>query len=269
MDKLLYAKSLVEKGNTVKFAAQEIGFSADVVSVKLRALGVDTSQGKRLSAGHNRLELDVAEIIRRYQGGESVLSIARHLGVNRGVITKRLEENNIAIRNGSEAMFIRMAKMSFEDRRALSANARSAHIQSIINNASHYSRGPGETEIATALREIGLEVVQQAPFNNGCLDILASGVAIEVKFNSSGCYDFSNERVKEVTESGIPLIFIGFNSPDCIAERLQEIVALTEFACRHPAPLSQHWVIRCRRYNRRGSVNVYDTTIERCSNNRD
>lgn len=262
---LEHARSLVESGATLKFAASEIGFSPDVLSVKLRALGVDTIKGKGHPA-HNRKELDSAEIVRRYISGESELSIANSLGVNRFTIRRRLKENNIVTRNQSAAMFIRMARTPFDERRALSRNAREAHMENMRTNASHYSRGPGEVEISELLKSLGHEVECQTPFGANNIDITIGKVAIEVKFNRGGSFDFGTDRVKELVECGYHVVFVGFDDLSCISERLEEIVAFVDFACRHPTSLGQHWVIRCHRYARRGSTNIYDTTIERRTN---
>lgn len=263
-DLLEYAKSLVEGGSTVKYAAQAIGYSPDVVSLKLRALGVDTRKGKSHPA-HNRKKLDDAEIVRRYQAGESELALATAFGVNRFTIRQRLEEANVVIRDPSAAMFLRMARTPYDERRALSRAAREAHMKSIADNASHYSVGPGEIEIATMLKAFGHDVKRQTPLGERNIDITIGNVAIEIKFNGES-FDFSTDRVKYLVEAGYHVVFVGFDSLDCISERLEEIVAFIDFACRHPTPLGQHWVIRCHRYIRRGSPNTYDTTIERRSN---
>lgn len=266
-EKILYAKSLIEQGFSLSEAASAIDLSPDHLSIRLRKLGIDPSLWRTRKTSWNRLELDEAEIIRRYNAGESVLALAKAFGVNRGVINKRLKQNGIAIRNSSESMYIRMARTPFDERRRLSSSARQAHIRNIIENSTHYSRGPGESEIADALESLGLDVLRQVPLGNGCIDITVGDVAIEIKENSGGSYDFGTERIEQLIKAGYKVLFIGFNSLDCITERLEEIVSLAEFACRHPAPLGKHWVIRCRRYQRTGAGNIYDTTIERRSNN--
>lgn len=270
-ERIQYAKSLVESGSTITDAAKQIDCSPDVLSLKLRALGVDTARyrsGRGLHA-FNRKKLNGPEIIRRYLSGESVLALAKSFGVNRSTITTRLKEANVSIRNGSQANVIRFARMSFDDRRALSKSARDAHMANIMANSAHYSRGPGEFEIATALRELGYDVRTQSPLDNGTVDIAIGNVAVEIKMCSGGSYGFSRKRVKQIRNANMIPLFVGFNHIDCISERLEEIVALIDFACRHPAPLGKHWVIRCRCYDRTGATNIYDTSIERRSDNSD
>lgn len=270
-ERIQYAKSLVESGSTITDAAKQIDCSPDVLSLKLRALGVDTSKfknGRGLRA-NNRKELDTPEIISSYLAGESVLSLAKRLGVNRAAISKRLKEANISLRDASQANVIRFARMSFDDRRALSKSARDAHMANIMANSAHYSRGPGEFEIATALRELGYDVRTQSPLDNGTVDIAIGNVAVEIKMNSGGSYGFSRKRIKQIRNASMVPLFVGFNHLDCISERLEEIIALIDFACRHPAPLGKHWVIRCRCYDRPGATNIYDTSIERRSDNSD
>lgn len=267
MEKILYAKSLVEGGAFVKDAAAEIDISPDVLSHKLRALGVDTSYKGKGHKAHNRHELDDSQLISRYLSGESVLSLSKSLGVNRQTITRRLKEHHIPIRTPSESMYIRMARTPFEERRALSASAREAHIASIMSNARHYSRGPGELEISEALKSLGYPVNTQTPLDNGCIDITIGKIAIEIKESAGGSFYFSRKRVIKIRNAGMTPIFIGFTSLSCVSERLEEIIALVDFACRHPSPVGQHWVVRCRCYSRTGSPNVYDTSIERRTDN--
>lgn len=262
---LEHARSLVEGGSTIKAAACAIGFSPDVLSKKLRAIGVDTSVGKSHPA-HNRKELDTAEIFRRYTLGESELALSRAFGVNRWSIRRRLIENNVSIRNESEAMFLRMSRTPFDERRALSRAARDAHMENMWINAEHYSRGPGESEISELLKSLDHNVECQTPFGDHNIDITVGNVAIEVKVSRGASFSFDTNRIEDLVKRGYQVVFVGFDDLSCISERLEEIVALIDFACRHPAPLGQHWVIRCHCYARRGSTNTYDTTIERRPN---
>lgn len=64
--------------------------------------------------------LDLDDLRKRYEAGESVLSMSKTFGVSRATICKRLEQMGLAIRNSSDAMFIRHAKLTKSERLALS-----------------------------------------------------------------------------------------------------------------------------------------------------
>ena len=257
-----YAESLVRNGELVKDAAAAIRISPDVLSKKLRDRGIDTSAGKRGRPAHNRITSDFTDAIKAYISGESILSVSKRIGVSRVAFATRLSEAGVYIRSGSEANIIRMQRLSFDERRALSSSARVAHMLSIQSNAAHHSIGPGEIEISEAIESLGYSVSRQFSFNGGNIDLVVGDVAVEIKQNSGACFRAFTEREKQIVESGMRYIFIGFDYIDCISERLQEIVALFDFAYRQPPSTGKHWVIKCRRYSRRGSSNIYDLSIE-------
>ncbi len=64
-------------------------------------------------------------ILQRYVNGESELSLARQIGVDRGVIRRRLISAGIRPRNISEANIFSMSQMSSEERKARAAMANS------------------------------------------------------------------------------------------------------------------------------------------------
>jgi hypothetical protein len=84
----------------------------------------------------NRIPLDVPALLARYDAGESVLSLARALGVSRLVVTRRLEENGVTPRSGSEANRLRFARATPEERKAIASAAQAAL------RGQRYRRGP-------------------------------------------------------------------------------------------------------------------------------
>lgn len=82
----------------------------------------------------NRKPIPDAEIVEAYRAGSSVLALAKKHGVNRWTIVRRLNEARIELRGGSEANRIRLAKMSFQERQALTEGAHRAL------RGTHYKR---------------------------------------------------------------------------------------------------------------------------------
>ena len=52
------------------------------------------------------IELDIDYIVEEYNKGKSILKLSKELNVSRIVITKRLKDNNINIRDGSDKLYI-------------------------------------------------------------------------------------------------------------------------------------------------------------------
>lgn len=70
-----------------------------------------------------RIEVDIDNLCRLYDSGESVKSLANILGISRPCVVRRLKEVGRTPRNRSESMFLRMSKTSPEERLRLSEAA--------------------------------------------------------------------------------------------------------------------------------------------------
>ena len=84
-------------GQTLTMIAATTGMDPSTVRYRLRRAGVALRRtGKAL--GQGRLDLPVAEIIRRYRAGQSTQAIGRALGVSADTIHRRLVEAGVARR---------------------------------------------------------------------------------------------------------------------------------------------------------------------------
>lgn len=72
------------------------------------------------------IKLNVDDIVRRYESGESEKSIADSFRVDRGVIRRRLISAGVTPRNCSSAMYVRMANTTAEERLRLTQAAHDA-----------------------------------------------------------------------------------------------------------------------------------------------
>jgi hypothetical protein len=98
--------------------ARQLGVSRNVIYRHLRVAGVALTG--------NRSIYDQATALRMYNEGGSVKAIAKALGVQRKTITALLRKNGITPRSRSEAMFLRMAQATPEDRQRLTDAAHAA-----------------------------------------------------------------------------------------------------------------------------------------------
>ncbi len=124
-------------GESINDLASEAGVTAKVVKLRLERAGIpirdflDSRQFARLKMRGKRLDtlriqLDEAAIVRRYRAGETKQAIADSLGVNLGVIQKRLAEHGFPKESMSDAMRTRLSRMTTEGRKALTASAHDA-----------------------------------------------------------------------------------------------------------------------------------------------
>ena len=264
---ITHAHELVSAGSTVKDAAAEIGISADVLSKKLRARGVAIRRNGW--APPNRKELPEDLIIQRYLAGESILALAKSFDVARGVIVDRLKTKGCDIRGGSEANLLRMGRLSSDAKRSLVSKARAVRATNLVNaaaaNGESRAIGIGENEIAAALVALGYDVVRQQIVDDYLIDIAIGDIAVEIK--SKAAFTLSGigglKRTKHLFERGKRLVVVTIDDKVCIIERLNEIVALVDFTCRHPAPLGEYWMVRCCRRRAKLGYYLYDLTIER------
>ena len=206
---------------------------------------------------HNRLQFDVKPIIKAYLAGESELSISKRTGLERIVIRRRLLENGIAIRSGSEANRIRMSRFSKEERCALTQNSHAAakaipqrqRTEMLEKTAKAKIKriGQGEDEIIQYFFDADIPIERQAAIGIYNIDILCGTIAVELrKLPGSGQERrrFS-ERTKYLSERGFTLIIIEFSRLEQLLRNANEVIALIKQSYCLPAPSRKHRVIRC------------------------
>lgn len=207
---------------------------------------------------HNRRDdLPDDEIVSRYSSGESVLSLAASLGVERIVIDRILRARCVPLRNRSAANYIRMARLTAEERSKL-AEAAHAAVRGVKHTASfriqraiqveagaYITKGPGEQEIFERLVEAGFSPRQQAAIGRYNVDLTFGTVAVEVKYGTTGRFSAvrSAQRNKEIIEAGYKIAVVCLRDPGALTA-LDEVVALLQIVNRQPASSSQYWMIR-------------------------
>lgn len=147
---------------------------------------------------YKRVAVDLDDLTQRHAAGQSVKSMADHFRVSRPVIVRRLTELGLPIRGRSEAMFIRMAEATPEEREALAAAAHAASRRGLGPEFRTVSRPvaalatadqrertlsvmqPDELLIADAMAHAGLAFRPQVAVGKYNLDFALGTVAVEV-----------------------------------------------------------------------------------------
>ena len=70
--------------------------------------------------GRKEIDLPIETIISMYEQGDSILKLSKLFGVSRDTIFSRLEKFGVTRRNQSEAAFLRMFKLTEDERKAAS-----------------------------------------------------------------------------------------------------------------------------------------------------
>ena len=259
------AASAILAGELLINIAARIGINPDVLSKKLRARGIVIP--KRVPAGHNKLtNLPEKLIIDEYLRGISELALAQQFKISRGTIAKILIRNNIIRRTGSEANFLRMAKLTAVERTELISFARQQRIENMItavhsNILDNPAIGIGEREIAQSLEFFGHSVVRQKIVGAYMLDIAVGNVAVEVKFSARSLLHRIFKREKYIVESDFRLVYVLIDSINCVNRHLNHLISYVDFACRYPPAAGQYRVIRCDGTNNTPRFYVRDRAI--------
>lgn len=253
------AVRLYNEGLTLKAIGERLSCSPDNLSKAMRGRGVDTTAGRHRPAC-NRKNLDVEDIVAAHLGGASVQQIARHHGVDRITIRRRLVEQGVQPRGRSDAMYTRMAALAPEQRKQLASAAHEAirgvkrprHVLLAAaaqreSGGRKVNIGPGEEIFTRFLSDRGIEYRFQAACDIYNIDILVGSVAVEL----TGCPnryrarpDFAR-RTEQIISSGRKVLYVDFRPVDCLTHCLEDVLATINKVEGLPAVKGEYRVIRC------------------------
>jgi very-short-patch-repair endonuclease len=207
-----------------------------------------------------KLNLPDKEIAERFLAGESVKALAESYGVSRGPIAVRLKHQGIEPRSQSEAMKLRMSRMTPEERLALAAPshraARRKHTEeerakmalSRERNRTHVS--PGEEMLEAWLAERGIVATPQKAVGRYNIDLAVGTIAVEIFGGGWHGYGHhkatSLKRFRYLLDRGWTVVVVWLNAvrfplTPAVADYL---VTFVEQARRDPSLRGQYRVIR-------------------------
>ncbi len=219
----------------------------------LRNAGCDTSQNICKN-------IPIDEIIQAYNDGEAEQSIAKRYNISRNVIRKRLIDNNVSIRNPSEAGRLRYSNTSFEQRKLITQKANEClrGTKYTLEQLEHRARtrgghiGKGEIEILNLLNKISsLNAIHQFPIGKYNIDILVNNffaveIAVSHTHRIGATLSTKNaERVKYITNCGYTFITVRVSADAFTDDNLNRIVSDINQICINPSSKGKKWVIWC------------------------
>jgi len=203
--------------------------------------------------------IDADDLVRRYLAGESEKAIADSLGIGRNVVRRRLEERCVAIRGRGEAMSMRMARATPEERCALASAAhaavrgRTASDAELVARAiqkshsgAHISRI--ETLLGTMLAERGIAIGTQTAIGRYNADITSGAVAVEVFGGNWHFYGAharrAPERFRYILDAGwhVLIVLVTDRTP-LVAAGADYVTAFIKAADSDPSGIRQYRMI--------------------------
>lgn len=217
-----------------------------------------------MAANSRRYNLDVQDLVGLYEGGMSVKAMADRYGCSRNVITRRLNELGLPVRNSSEAMYLRQANMTREQRLALLEKAHAAargRIQTeeerIKIAQARFNRQLGisgyQLQLQQALAIRGIEALLEFPVGKYNLDLACNAHAVGVEVHGGGWHRYGRhwarreQRTEYILSQGWKLVEIwraGF--PGWSVERVaDQILSIANGVGPAPTVGRQHWMLGC------------------------
>lgn len=210
-----------------------------------------------------RLNLNVDDLVRRYEAGASVKHLAEVFGCARNVVVARLRERGITQRNRSEAMLLRQSQLTSEERKALLHQAHKAargrvhsEEERIRRAQTRWERQLGISNYALELGEqldvIGIHSFFEYPVGPYNLDIALGGSSVAVELHGGGWHACGRhaarrpKRLEYLLGRGWCVIEVWqVNRSWCPAAVAKQIQAIAQLASADPAGEGQHWMLRC------------------------
>lgn len=207
-----------------------------------------------------KIPIDMDDLVRRYDGGESEQALAKSLGVDRGTIRARLLEAGAQIRGRGDANRLRMSRTTAEERARFTTAAHDAVRGSTrsFDDLATRARGieqrgatwtnasPAEIQFADMLRDAGLDVINQKAVGPYNVDVATGTVAVEILGGSWHRSKSHRERLRYILDAGWDVVYIWVDGRRYPLTRVaaEYVIAHRQFRDRHPAVPRCYRVIR-------------------------
>lgn len=222
-----------ESGESLSSLAKECGVCLDYVRKHLIRAGIKlrTMGESHKTSGRKKRAAFLPEVVSRYNSGESVKSIAAHLGRSCLFVNCVLKDAGITPRGRSDAELLKWKRLKTDrmlvERQcgrawdAVRGSTPSEEVQEKKALARFRSKifvFKGENEIADFVRESGFPVQQQWPVGPYNLDIAIDGTPVAVEVVHLSAFDFAgrgetgnrpqHERLKYLLDRGWFVIYL-------------------------------------------------------------
>lgn len=206
--------------------------------------------------GTPRFHVDTNNTIKEYLSGKSIKQLASDYGCSRQVIYRVLRQANITPRNRSEAMKIRMANTSCEERKRLSHAAHEAkkgytnspetrHKMALAKNKKV---GVFENDFIREFDAAGIPTTPQQAFLAYNFDIGCGPVAVEIEVQHGKLFTSPKimKRVMECIECGMNMVYVNIPSKNSVIPTAcyEKVISLVKICRSDPSIRGQYWMVR-------------------------
>lgn len=199
--------------------------------------------------------IDIDDLVRKYNSGRSVKSLAEEFGVSRGVIVHRLHSVGVTQRNRSESMFLRMSQTPTEERKRLAkaaqdARRRNGNSPEMLHKLAIAKKrfiGIFEAEFINAITSAGIDVIPQEPFLSYNLDIGCGDIAVEIHTQiASPLSSRYIQRLMQCVKAGKNMIYVWISPRRLVVSDAcyKNVISLIQSIRMNPPTRSKYWVIR-------------------------
>ena len=249
-------------GESLQGIGRTLGVKGDTLRVRFVKRGVPL----RSKADATRLARIVPipnlnELIRRYISGDSMLQLAKEIGISRAALIDRFKASGVGIRNQSVALKARWRRITDPDKRRRQVEAahkavrgRKAGIGELIRRADARMKalshaGANEKELLAEFCLRGILAVHQYVIGKYTTDVGIESlrVAVELHSGSWPSGNYSGElfrRTKDILDSGWNLLYV-LNGPKGFSASLvaDRILAFADTCSRDKTGVRQYGVI--------------------------
>lgn len=199
--------------------------------------------------------INADDCIKEYFAGKSIKQLAIDNGVSRQVIYRIFRENDVPVRNRSEAMFTRMANTTFAERQRLAFAANEAkrglaNTQEMLEKRAKAGKrfiGKFEHEFIDAISSAGIPTVPQEPFMSYNLDISCGDIAVEIHTQTASPLTPNFlPKLMNCVNAGKSMLYVWINPRKDIVLPIcyENVVSIIQQFRSDPPVRSKYWVIR-------------------------
>lgn len=268
-------EGLIEKylaGKSLKDIAIEMGVSAGMIRDRFVKLGVPLrsfAEAIRMSNARNLSPEIEADIIKRYQSGETVESLATAFDYASGKIMSQrhprgcgirgvLSRAGISIRGSDQSQKARWARSTPEQRLAQVASAQRAGAK-MRESTLNVKMSPYEWQLFGAFVAMGVPCSQQRAVGTYNLDIAMNEFPVAVEIEIGSAFSVSRrfrveQRTKYLTNLGWAVIYVIIGRRRlAIAPVANKVLSLLDRVRADKSILGQYGVVDCQGQSLAGS----------------
>jgi very-short-patch-repair endonuclease len=206
------------------------------------------------------INIDLDDLVSRYESGQSVNSLAKFHNVSRRAIMRRLVLRGVTLRNQSQSEAAKWSLMTEAQRAnqvrkahdAVRGKRRSDAEMELRAAVKSRRIGAGETELIELLSARGIHPEGQRPVGRYNIDIACGDVAVEIHRTSGHPMKIARirDRVENLFSRGYVSLYVWLRPWEFPTDvTADHVVSLLQLFSRSPTEFGKYRVIRADGYD--------------------